>query len=130
MFNSNVNDQYCDFTMYGKGYFCLYEENATNVWIQNESFSEAYDCVRCDFVSIVGYVDTNECWLVYLHGKGTVKIGFYSLVVNNVYGSISLHTHKDPYPGYLTVVLFCILVAVFDNYINVEKITKKKHRLE
>ena len=125
MFNSNVNDQYCDFTTYGKGYFCLSGENATNGELQNESSSEAHGSVRCSFISILGYVGTNECWLVYLHGKGIVKNGFYSLLVNNVDGSISLRTHKDPYSGYLTVVFSCILSVVFDNYINVEKITNQ-----
>ena len=76
IFNGNINDQYCDFTMSGKGCFCLYEENAANGSIQKEYFSEVCDHVRCDFISILEYVDTNECWLVYLHGNDTLKMGF------------------------------------------------------
>ena len=46
MFNDNINDQYCDFTMSGEGWFCLYEENAASGSIQNDYFSEVCDQVR------------------------------------------------------------------------------------
>ena len=104
VFDGNINEKYCDFTMSGKGWFCLYEDNTASGYIQNVNFGEVYDYMRCDFISILEYVDTKECWLVHLHGNGSLKNGFYSLFLNNVDGSISLHTHRDPFPGYLTVV--------------------------
>ena len=126
MFDDNISEQHCDFIMSGKGSFCLCEGNAANGCIQNVSFGKACVNVRCDFISILEYVNTNECWLVYLQGNGTFKNGFYSLFVNNVDGSISLHTHRDPFPGYLAVIFSCMLCIAFDNHINVEKITNQE----
>ena len=125
-FNDNIKDQYCDCAMSGRGWFCLCKENAANGCIQDEYFGEVYDQVQCDFISILDHDDIDECWLVYLRGYGTFKNGFYSLFMSNIDGSMSLHTHSGPSPGYLTVVFSCMLCVVFNNYINVEKITNQE----
>ena len=124
--NGNMNDQYYDCTMYDREYLCVCGDKAGNGSTQEEYFSKVYDTVRSDFISILKHINTNECWLVYLHGNGTFKNGFYSLLVDSINGSMSLHTHGDPDPGYLTVAFSCILYVVFDNYINIEKITNQE----
>ena len=125
--NGNMNDQYYDCTMYDREYLCVWGgDKAGNGSTQEEYFNKVYDTVRCDFISILKHINTNECWLVYLHGNGTFKNGFYSLLVDSIDGSMSLHTHGDPDPGYLTVAFSCILYVVFDNYINIEKITNQE----
>ena len=90
-FNDNIKDQYCDFVMSGRGWFCLCKENAANGCIQDEYFGEVYDHVQCDFISILDHGDTDECWLVYLRGYGTFKNGFYSLYMF-IWGFTSLST--------------------------------------
>ena len=52
--------------------------------------------------------------------------GFYSLLLNKVDGNMSLYTHSGPLPGNLTVVFSCMLCVLFDNYINVEKVTNQE----
>ena len=37
-----------------------------------------------------------------------------------------MRTHKGPFPGYLAEIFSCMLFVVFDNYINVEKITNQE----
>ena len=122
----NINDQYYDCIMSDRECLCVCRDNDGNGSTQSKYFSKVYDMVRCDFMSILRYINTNECWLVYLHGNGTFKSGFYELLIDSIDGSMSLHTHKDPELGYLAVAFSCMLYVVFDNYINIEKITNQE----
>ena len=100
--------------------------NIVNGYNQNIDHDSTYDCVRCDFISLLGHVDADEYWLVYLHGNSTfLNSGFYSLL-SRIDGMMFLYTHSGPLSGYLTVISSCMLYVLFDNSTNFEKITNQE----
>ena len=88
-----------------------------------DCYGSVYDYARCDFISLLGRVSTDEYWLVYLHCDSNLQnSGFYSLL-SRMDGNVFLYAHNGPLPGYLTVVFSCMLYVFFDISINIEKIT-------
>ena len=54
---NNIDSQYRDFIMWGRGLSGNCVNNITSVCNQNIDNGRAYDCVRCDFISLLGHVN-------------------------------------------------------------------------
>ena len=124
--SNSIDSQYCDFILSGRGPSGRCISGFVNGYNQSRDHGGTYDCVICDFISLLGHVDADEHWLVYLHDNSTFpNSGFYSLL-GRMDGIMLLYTHSGPLPGYLTVISSCMLYVCFDNFTNVEKITTQE----
>ena len=116
--------------MWGRGLFSDYVNNATSGCKQNIDYDKSYGCVKCDFISLLGYVNTNECWLVYLHHDGTFQDnGFYLLLLNKVDG---MHycgnkhhlcvTSDQSVMTYMLPLSFLVYSKIYATFQNLERI--------